>query len=104
MKSFAELEQLVIKWGIDRGLYDVVNGSDATRQMKKLAEEYCELGEALAKGDRAKALDGVGDMLVVITHIARFLSSDLSYCYELAYLEIKDRKGQMVNGIFVKES
>jgi hypothetical protein len=42
-------------------------------------------------------------MMVVLTHIAKMYNLDLRHCYEQAYNEIKDRKGKIVNGIYVKE-
>ncbi len=29
---------------------------------------------------------------------------DITECIEMAYNEIKDRKGKMINGVFVKEA
>jgi NTP pyrophosphatase (non-canonical NTP hydrolase) len=101
--SFQENEQLVLQWARDRNIFDVNDGSSAKAQLKKLAEEFCELDAAIYKGSKEEALDGIGDMMVVLTLIAKFLHVDLNYCYELAYSQIKDRKGKMLNGLFVKE-
>jgi NTP pyrophosphatase (non-canonical NTP hydrolase) len=98
--TFAEIEKLVIKWGSERDLY---NNSSATLQAIKLQEELNELIDALSKSSLPKVIDAVGDMLVVLTHISIFIGSDLTTCYLSAYDEIKERKGKMVNGIFVKE-
>lgn len=41
--------------------------------------------------------------LDVLIGICKFYNLDLKYCVEVAYNEIKDRKGKMINGTFVKE-
>lgn len=97
---FKDIEQLVIQWGIDRDLY---TESDDIKQFDKLKEELEELHYALCTSDRTESIDAIGDMIVVLTHIAKFLNTDLTSCYLHAYNEIKDRKGKIVKGIFVKE-
>jgi hypothetical protein len=42
-------------------------------------------------------------MVVVLTVICEKLDLSLRHCMSAAYHEIKDRKGKMVNGQFVKE-
>ncbi len=103
--TFEELEKKVIEWGEERGLYHPTNGTNLIAQYDKLNEEFGELGEAIHVGtDWVDVEDAIGDMMVVLTHIARLAGLDLFRCYAAAYLQIKDRKGKMINGIFVKES
>ena len=87
-------------WGVDRNLYE---GSDEFRQFDKLGEEFAELKEALAINDQEGIKDALGDMMVVMAHIAAFRDTNLEACIEHAYHQIKDRKGTVINGIFVKE-
>ena len=47
--------------------------------------------------------DDIGDMLVVMLNIVERHGLSLSECLETAYDDIKDRKGKMVDGVFVKE-
>lgn len=101
--NFADVEKRVIQWGTDRGLYDPMNGSHPIAQLDKLKEELEELEIALKGVSQYEVMDAIGDMMVVLTHIAKMADTDLFTCYTAAYLEIKDRKGRMVNGIFVKE-
>ena len=42
--------------------------------------------------------------LIYLMAMADFCKSSLKECVELAYQEIKDRRGKMVDGTFVKES
>lgn len=101
--NFEEIEKKVIDWAEERGIYDIDNGSSPHAQLKKLTEELTELYEGIYECDNFKAKDSIGDMMVVLTHIAKFIGSDMTECYDLAYDQIKDRRGKMVNGIFVKE-
>ncbi|MCT1904097.1 MazG-like family protein [Oceanobacillus sojae] len=96
-----DLTGLIKVWAIDRGL----NTTDPSKQMLKLAEEHGELAASLAKGrKKAKVKDAVGDMYVVLTILCMQLGIDIEDCIEAAYEDIADRKGKMVNGVFVKES
>lgn len=72
-------------------------------QCYKLQEELDELLTACKERKLDEIIDGIGDMLVVLTMISNMLGKDLFTCYASAYLEIRDRKGKMVNGLFVKE-
>ncbi len=43
------------------------------------------------------------DAIYALKSYSEYLDYDFTECLEFAYDQIKDRKGQMVNGIFVKE-
>lgn len=47
--------------------------------------------------------DAVGDCVVVLTMMAQQYGIRIEDCIEQAYQEIKDRKGEMVDGVFVKQ-
>jgi NTP pyrophosphatase (non-canonical NTP hydrolase) len=98
--TFVEIEKKVILWGETRDLY---KQSTVQSQYYKLLEECVELKFSLSHKNTADSVDAIGDIMVVLTHIAHMLDLDLSTCYLLAYEEIKDRKGKMVNDLFVKE-
>ncbi|WP_369825348.1 MazG-like family protein [Sporosarcina sp. P18a] len=87
-------------WAVMRGLDD----ADPVKQMLKLMEEVGEVAAALARGDMAAVKDGIGDVYVVQTILSMQLGTSVEECASIAYEEIKDRKGDMVNGVFVKES
>ena len=87
-------------WATVRGL-DV---ADPNKQMLKLMEEVGELAEGLAKDNRYQVIDSIGDVYVVLTILSMQLNLDVKGCVLKAYEEIKDRKGKMVNGVYVKES
>lgn len=89
------------QWATDRNL---IEGATPQMQFVKLIEEVGELAEGIAKGRKDAVLDGIGDAVVVLTILAAQHGVPIEYCIDLAYQEIKDRKGRMVNGCFVKEA
>lgn len=95
-----ELTHKIKQWAAERGL----NIADPTKQMLKLMEEVGELSAAMARSDEWGIADAIGDIYVVITVLSIQLGLDIEGCVDAAYDDIKDRKGQMVNGVFVKES
>lgn len=88
-------------WAAARNLID---GSTPVAQMLKLLEEAGELAAAIAKGRPADAKDGVGDVVVVLTILSAQLGFSIEDAIAAAYEEIKDRKGRMVDGVFIKEA
>jgi NTP pyrophosphatase (non-canonical NTP hydrolase) len=97
MNQFDNIRQ----WALDRNLLE---GSDPKSQMLKLTEEVGELAAAIARGNKHGAADGIGDAVVVLTILAAQLDLTIEHCIEEAWHEIKDRKGRMVDGVFIKES
>lgn len=90
----------VEQWVIDRNLHT----QDPKVQMCKTMEELGELAKAINKGDKEKQMDGIGDTVVTLICIAQQLELKFNDCLDYAYNEIKDRKGKLINGTFVKES
>lgn len=95
MNRFNDIRQ----WARDRNL---IEGSDRFRQMVKLVEEQGELAAGIAKGNTELVADSIGDMVVVLTILAEQSGLSIEGCIEQAYHEIKDRKGRMIDGVFVK--
>ena len=71
--------------------------------MVKIMEEIGELANGINKGRKEQIIDSVGDVYVVLVILCMQLGLDIKDCIKAAYDEIKDRKGKMVNGLFVKE-
>ena len=90
---------LIRIWADKRGLY---KGGDTKTQYCKLIEEAGELGKAILKKDQEEFVDAIGDMVVVLTNLAHLGGVSIEECIDSAYNEIKDRKGKMSNGTFVK--
>lgn len=95
-----ELINKVEQWFIDRNMQDL----DGFAQIDKLREEVEELSDARSIGDPLAEMDAVGDILVVLIGYAKQRRLDILECLNMAYDEIKDRKGKLINGSFVKES
>lgn len=103
--KYEELQEKVVKWANDRNIFE---NSNAIKQISKTQEELDETLDALTrlgKGEEAilEVADGIGDMIVTIILLAKMVGLDSVDCLADAYDEIKDRKGKMVNGLFVKE-
>lgn len=88
------------KWFKDRNL----DRADPKSQMLKLMEETGELAEGIAKNRPDQIKDSIGDIYVVLTGLSIQLGYNIEECIEATYEEIKDRKGKMIDGVFVKES
>ena len=103
--KYEELQEKVVKWANDRNIFE---NSNAIKQISKTQEELDETLDALTrlgKGEEAilEVADGICDIIVTIILLAKMVCLDSVDCLADAYDEIKDRKGKMVNGLFVKE-
>jgi len=87
-----------VQWHHDRNLFD---GSTDHQQFEKLLEEVEELRLNIQNDELV--IDDIGDIIVVLINIAHRSNLTLEQCMEHAYNDIKDRKGTMVDGLFVKE-
>lgn len=120
----------ISQWHHDRNL---INGATDETQAKKLLEEFTELVASIhpdkspefiydeivsmldnllsngrikpvtAAEAQAAKKDALGDMYVVQVNIAERNDMLMSQCIQSAWAEIKDRKGEMRDGVFVKE-
>ena len=93
-----ELVKKVAQWHHDRNL---IEGATDKDQFCKLIQEAGELSDNICKGKDMS--DDIGDMIVVLINIAERNNLTLEECLEKAWDDIKDRKGKMVDGIFIKE-
>ena len=100
VKETPNVYDLIRRWAIERDIY--VNG-DTKTQFVKLMEEAGELGKAILKDDKDEFIDAIGDCVVVLTNLAAMKGLNIEDCVVSAYNVIKDRKGSMKNGTFVKE-
>lgn len=97
--NLSELIKATSQWHKDRNL---IHGSTDKDQFHKLIQECAELSDNLCKGKDIR--DDIGDILVVLINIATRNELSLTECLQVAYDDIKDRKGKMIDGVFVKES
>jgi len=92
---------LIRQWAKDRNL---IEGSDIKSQFVKLIEEAGELANSIAKKNNIEFADAIGDMFVVLTIMAAQNGMMIEDCIDGAWQEIKDRKGKMVDNIFIKDA
>lgn len=116
----------VIRWAEDKNIF---SESSPLSQHDKLIEEVIETRDAiidyegtelflngicispesenrlehLQKDNMEEIKDGIGDCVVCLINLAHFYGLDIQDCLDHAYDQIKDRKGKMINGKFVKE-
>lgn len=115
-KNFNQLVQLVNDWAKEKG---ILQKATPLRQHNKTDEEVNELYEALlaqannlysftnSKGETVntehEVKDAIGDILVTLVIQCKLQGLDIVECFNQAYNIIKNRKGKMIDGQFVKE-
>ena len=100
MPNLNELQTKIEKWAEDRG---ILANSKVSTQCLKLMSEMGELADNIAKGKDCR--DDIGDCFVVLVNIAKLVGSDITECAEIAYNDIKDRKGFLNEaGTFIKST
>lgn len=87
-------------WSIERSL----NKQASAKQLLKLVEEVGELSAAYNKQHILDEIDSVGDILVVLTIYCQQRGLSIEDCLEAAYEEISERKGKLIDGVFVKNA
>jgi NTP pyrophosphatase (non-canonical NTP hydrolase) len=95
------MEKLILDWAKEKGILD---SGTPNGQLSKLQEEFFELSDAISEGDGDGIIDGIGDMTVVLIILADMFGLSHTECLAYAYNQIKDRKGKMENGTFVKDA
>lgn len=96
-------EKEIKQWGIDRNLIGPTGQATVESQMEKLREEVCEAEAEALDGNRDALRLEIGDCYVVIVQLAAMWDMTLEECAEAAWNKIKDRKGMMLQGKFVKQ-
>jgi len=100
-KNKPNIYDLIRTWATEKGIYKT---GDSRTQYVKLMEEAGELAQALLKNDETEVIDAIGDMVVVLTNLAKLRGHNIEDCVTSAYSVIKDRQGKMINGTFVKNT
>ena len=117
MKTFKELNDLVIQWGKDKG---IVGNATPLQQFGKTQEEVNELQEALiaqnngleyyinSKGKKVNTKeeikDGIADTVVTLILQCELQDTDMVECLNMVYDIISKRTGKLINGQFVKDN
>lgn len=99
MRLTTEFES-IRDWAKEKG---ILEKGDPKTQCIKLFEEAGELSKAILKNDQEEFIDAIGDCVVVLTNLAALKGYKIEDCINSAYNVIKNRKGQMKDGTFVKQ-
>jgi len=98
--DYFELECCVHAWADERKIF---NRSTPIKQALKTQEELTELLNAIVNEDKEEIEDALGDIMVTLLIQAQMQETSLEECLTKAYKTIRNRKGEMINGQFVKE-
>lgn len=90
----------VVRWAKEKGILQKATSKD---QMLKTMEEVGELASALNSNNLEEIKDAIGDIAVTLIIQAHMNNLDFFDCLQGAYDVISKRKGEMVNGVFVKK-
>lgn len=96
-----DLVGLTLRWSYDRR---IIQESSAKDQALKAVSEMGELCDAILKKNRDEAVDALGDVLVCLINASEIMGITMEESLKAAYDQIKDRKGVMYQGVFIKES
>lgn len=101
--GIAELIDKVNEWAISRGL----DKGNPKVEWMKVTEEVGEIRDVFLKphdfADPEWSLkDAIGDSIVTLVVLCLQLGYDVEECLTIAYNDIKDRKGVMIDDNFVK--
>lgn len=99
--SYPEVELNIIRWAEAR---KIIPNSTPEVQLLKAMSEMGELADATIKKDKEVIMDSVGDVMVCLVNYCALQDINLVDCMEIAYDQIKNRRGTLLpNGLFVKE-
>jgi NTP pyrophosphatase (non-canonical NTP hydrolase) len=98
--NFPEVEMEIVRWLECR---KIIPNSSPEVQLLKAVSELGELADATIKKDHEEIVDSVGDVMVCLISYCALQNINITQCMEVAYAQIKHRKGMLLpNGVFVK--
>ena len=99
-----ELIEKVQRWAEDKGIDKAESWQP---QFKKIVEEVAEFKKELEISsifeNHEEEMVEMGDVMVTLIIMAQQRGYDLYDCLAMAYAKIKNRKGETINGTFVKQ-
>ena len=99
--SYSSIESDIIRWAEAR---KIIPNSTPETQLLKAVSEMGELADATIKNDKEAVIDAVGDVMVCLVNYCVLQDINLVQCMEVAYDQIKNRRGTLLpNGVFVKD-
>lgn len=105
MATFGDLITKINQWADERNLKQ----ADPKIQWMRITEEVGEIRDVLLKpsdfeNPEWSLKDAIGDSIVTLIVLCLQLGYDVEECLTIAYNDIKDRKGVMIDDNFVKET
>lgn len=103
--TFSELITKVNQWAISHGL----DKGNPKIEWMKVTEEVGEIRDVFLRphdfeNPEWSLKDAIGDSIVTLIVLCLQLGYDVEECLTIAYNDIKDRKGVMIDDNFVKET
>lgn len=96
MNSLIKSVQL---WAKEKGLAE----ANPSAQYMKISEELGEVAQAYTRKQADELKMELGDLLITIIIFALQNGIELDDALAIAYDKVKDRLGEMVDGVFIKE-
>lgn len=98
-----QLELGVIEFESAIHFIPIFVGKDSRSQFGMVLECINSIDESLRSGNNRDIAPSIAMIYGCLHYLALAFESTLETCLEVAYNEIKDRKGKLINGVFVKE-
>lgn len=98
--TFDQLIENVHGWADEKGL---INPDYVKSQFVKVVEELGEAASAISKNQSEELIDGLGDTFVTLIILTLQCGVTPQEVLNVAWNEIKDRKGKTNNGVFIKQ-
>lgn len=98
--TFDELIENIYGWADEKGL---IKPEYIKSQFVKVIEELGEAASAITKNQRDELIDGLGDTFVTIIILTMQCGLTPQEVLNVAWDEIKDRKGKTTGGVFIKQ-
>lgn len=102
--SMNELFGRIRQWGVDRYICGPEGQGSLFTQLNKAKEELDEAFDAAYYDNLPEIKDAIGDITVCLVLAAERAGLVFEDCVQAAWEEIKDRKGRMIDGTFVKDA
>ncbi len=86
--------------------WSVSNGIDQLgpkAQVCKITEELGELARGVNRKDFKLTQDSVGDITIALISLCEQVGLDYIASVDIAFDEVKHRKGKVIDGVFIKE-
>ena len=93
-------KKIVKQWIED---LDFVRGSNVDLMMERLEELVQYLYSDLSWNIVPSIKERIGDIQLTLAVLCTQLDLDIDECQDLAFANVKDCKGKMINGVYVEE-